>query len=192
MKKIILPVTLLSVFLLAGCGNQSAKSAKSSDSSQKTASSKVVSSQKISQKTTQSSQSSSSTSSTSSSSSSSSSQETNDSTIVKHFVMGRTFTIQPELYNGEDVNKAMDEQKAPQNIVHDYTVSVTFDHPSQALLKYILEVHPRHMNYTVNNGILKVGKYNIPYAINGKSVTFLPWKASDGQGGTITYKFTSN
>lgn len=183
----IIPVTLLSVFLLAGCGNQSAKS---SESSQKTSSSKVASSKQSSQKVTQASQSS---SSVSSSSSSASSQATSsESTIVTQFVMRRTFTIQPQLYNGEPVDKAMDEQKAPQNIVHDYTVLVNFDHSSQALLKYILEIHPRHVSYTANNGVLKVGKYSIPYTINGHSVTFLPWKESDGQGGTITYRFMSN
>lgn len=188
MKKLIIPVALLSVFLLAGCGNQSAKS---SESSQKTSSSKVASSKQSSQKATQSSQSSSS--SVSSSSSSASSQATSsESTIVTQFVTGRSFTIQPQLYNGEPVDKAMDEQKAPQNIVHDYTVSVNFDRSSQALLKYILEVHPRHVSYTANKGILKIGKYSIPYTLNGHSVTFLPWKESDGQGGTITYRFMSN
>ncbi|GAX04191.1 hypothetical protein IWT140_01829 [Secundilactobacillus pentosiphilus] len=189
MNKLALPMTLLSILLLSGCGNQSAKHA---DSSQQSTSSKVVSSKKASQQTTTSQSSTSSTSSTSASTSSSSSMAVADnSSTVKQFVAGQDFKIEPVLYNGQPVNKAMDEQKAPQNTVHDYTVLVNFDQASKATTQYIGEIRPEHKSYTVANDTLTLGKYHIPFSTNGKAVTFLPWKASDGQGGTITYKFTN-
>lgn len=192
MNKVALPMTLLSMLLLSGCGNQSAKH---TDSSQQSTSSKVVSSKKASQQTASSQSSSSSTSSTSSTAASTSSSSSmavaDNSSTVKQFVAGQDFKIEPVLYNGESVNKAMDQQKAPQNTVHDYTVLVNFDQASKVTTQYIGEMRPEHRRYTVSNNTLTLGKYHIPFSTNGKTVTFLPWKASDGQGGTITYKFTN-
>lgn len=189
MKKLAVSVSLLSVLLLVGCGNRGSKS--SADNS-KSSSSKVVSSKNVS-KIKQNSTNSSSEIVSSSSAVSSSAQESseNNTDLVKKDLVGQGFKISPVLYNGEDIDQAMDEQKAPTNTVTDYTVLIYFNDAGSVTSKHLGQVRPDNENYSISNDILTLGDYQVPYSFNNGTITFSQWTASDNQGGTITYQITS-
>lgn len=207
MKKSILTISLLSVLLLAGCGNQAAKAGNSSSNS---SSSKVVSNKKThtttkptDKKANASSSSevassssivsaSSSTSSTvaSSSSEAAPSSQENNAALAKQYLTGKGFRISPVLYDGEDIDQAMDDQKAPTNVVTDYTVSFYFNDATTATSTHTGQLRPDSSNYTVSENTITVGSYQIPYSISNGTVVFSQWSAADGQRGTITYQIS--
>lgn len=186
--------SLLSVLLLVGCGNQESKN---SDNGSKNSSSKVSGSKGLSA-TTQSVQKASANStrksvSSSSSAASSSQKKTDDNaSVVKQYLAGKGFQIAPVLYNGENVDQAMEEQKAPQNTVHDYVVFLYFNDASTATTKHIGQITPNSTGYSISDSVITVGEYQIPYSINDGTVTFSQWNADDGNGGTLTYRISAN
>lgn len=111
-------------------------------------------------------------------SSSEDSKYSGDELVVKKYI-NDGFIITPIMYNGEDATKAMDENKAPQNLIHDgYTdgyikddQSVRLSHMGSASDGYydisngtlsIKQGASRHIfRYTVNNGVVKFENENI-------------------------------
>lgn len=44
-----------------------------------------------------------------------------DLATVRATLMNHGFSVSPRLYNGQDAGEAMEQRKAPQNLVHDYS-----------------------------------------------------------------------
>ncbi|MSD84185.1 hypothetical protein GKC32_06550 [Lactobacillus curvatus] len=111
-------------------------------------------------------------------SSSEDSKYSGDELVVKKYI-NDGFIIMPIMYNGEDPTKAMEENKAPQSLMHDgYTggyvkddQNVRLSHMGAASDGYydisngvlsIQEGASRHsFRYTVNNGVVKFENENI-------------------------------
>ena len=195
-KSLILGMTVLamSTLTLAGCGNQHA-------SSNTTSSSKASSVKKVSEKKkTSLKKKSSEAESTSKTVSASSSQNSDSSTTsshesstqntdlaeVKQQLIGKSFTITPTQFDGEDVDQAMDEQKAPQNTVHDGVGVVNFDNDTTASSAMLGSVNVTTSSYTISDHLIKVANYEIPYTITNDSLNFNNWQ-TESAGHTITW-----
>lgn len=79
-------------------------------------------------------------SSESSSSKVSSSSSDNGVSKVARQLVGKSFTIVPIKYDGVDIDKAMDDNKAPQNTVHDSHIDGTFLSSSE--MRYRIGIDP--------------------------------------------------
>lgn len=128
-------------------------------------------------------------SSTAKISSSETSSTTNNTTTVKRFLQNG-FEITPILYNGEDVNKAMNEGKAPQNTVHDGFVLGYLKDDSIARLSSMGAAY--NQPYKISESTLTIGDFQFNYSKNGNSVTFDTYKKSYSDGSTITWQLSSD
>ncbi|MFC6293943.1 hypothetical protein ACFQH1_01660 [Lactiplantibacillus daoliensis] len=195
-KSLILGMTVLtmSTLTLSGCGNQRA-------SSNTAGSSKVSSVKKVSEKKeTSLKKKSSEAASTSITVSASSSQNSDSATTsshessshytnlaeVKQQLIGKSFTITPTQFDGEDVDQAMDEQKAPQNTVHDGIGFINFDNDTTASSVMLGSVNVATNFYTISDHLIKVANYEIPYTLTNDSLNFNNWQTESG-GHTITW-----
>lgn len=119
------------------------------------------------------------------------SESSQDTTLPS--LVNESYTIAPILYDGEDITKAMNSNKAPANTVHDGILYIYFKNdttmrelsgmtPSQAFEK----------KYTLNNGILNMeSQFEIPYTLHASTIQFQTWTTSS-QGHSITWKITSD
>lgn len=120
--------------------------------------------------------------------SSSETSTTNNITAVKN-VLQSGFEIAPILYNGEDVGKAMDEGKAPQNTIHD---GVEFGYlKDDSLARMSLMGGAFDQPYEISEGILTIGHFQFNYSENGNSITFDTYEKSYSDGSTITWQLSS-
>ncbi|EJF01327.1 hypothetical protein [Liquorilactobacillus mali] len=119
---------------------------------------------------------------------SSSTSSVDNTSLVKKFLTDG-FSIVSILYNGEDVDQAMDEGKAPQNTVHD-----------SFKIGYILndsEVRAMSMNsaysqnYSITNTTVTIGDATFNYSINNGSPIFNTTNTTDSDGNIITWQLSS-
>ncbi|MFT8425374.1 MAG: hypothetical protein ABF630_07905 [Liquorilactobacillus sp.] len=124
-----------------------------------------------------------------SSSSSSNTTSSADSTSIAKKFLANGFSIGPILYNGENVDQAMDENKAPQNTVHD-----------NAKIGYILndsEVRVLSMNsaysqnYSITDTTITIGDINFNYSINNGSPIFSTTDKTYADNSTLTWQLSS-
>lgn len=122
--------------------------------------------------------------SNSSSEISSSTQKNDTSNLI-----GIGFQIMPILFNGEDVTKAMGENKAPQNTVHDGSQLGYFSNSTQARVSGVARYMYAHtINYGYDNGILNMKDWHIPVDVINGELQPVQWEAEDYAGNTITWK----
>lgn len=100
------------------------------------------------------------------------------------------FSLVVMAYNGEDVDKAMEDNKAPTNTVHD-SIETGYMKGSTML------INVRYTNgdvikqeYSITDKVLIIGTNHIPYEINDGKVTFKTWDKKYQDGSTLTWKFT--
>ncbi|MFT9455674.1 MAG: hypothetical protein ABF575_00125 [Liquorilactobacillus hordei] len=112
----------------------------------------------------------------------------NSVSIAKKF-LANGFSIGPILYNGENVDQAMDEGKAPQNTVHD-----------NAKLGYILndsEIRAMSMNsahsqdYSITDTTITIGDITFNYSINNDSPIFSTTNKTYADNSTLTWQLSS-
>ncbi|MFT8633619.1 MAG: hypothetical protein ABF741_12065 [Liquorilactobacillus ghanensis] len=127
-------------------------------------------------------------SSTSKTSSSETSSTTNNITTVKIFLQSG-FEIMPILYNDEDVSKAMDEGKAPQNTVHDGLTLGYLKNDSIARMSSMGAAYDQP--YKITESTLTIGDFKFNYSENGNYVTFDTYEKSYTDGSTITWQLSS-
>ncbi|WP_048000625.1 hypothetical protein [Lactiplantibacillus herbarum] len=195
MKKInmlILGSVILPSLLLTACTNhtqQTANSKTSASIAKKTA--KEVASTKPS---TAAASSTSNTDTDSTSQSSTVQAESTDSDdhlqLVQDYLLGKSFTIFPTQYDGEDVGKAMDEQKAPQSTVHDGGTYLYFEEASRVHeTGSMMSDNAWYENYTITDDAVQIGsKVTIPYVINDNTVNFQDWTTTTDDGHTLTWR----
>lgn len=125
-------------------------------------------------------------SSTSSKAKSSSSVETRSATTD---LTGFGFQIAPIFYNGEDVNKAMDENKALQNTFHDGAQIGYFSTASQARISGIAAYMYVHtIQYSVSGDTLSMNGWHIPLKVSGGVLESSEWDTHDSDGNAITWQ----
>ena len=105
-------------------------------------------------------------------------------------LVGKKYFISPSLYDGIDANKAMTENKAPQNLMHDGGKGVTFTNENTVHIELAGTYRPdTDMDYTLTEDTLTIGQDNIPYAINDGLLTFGTW-TTDWSGHEVIWSFS--
>jgi hypothetical protein len=123
-----------------------------------------------------------STSTTSSATSSSTSSTQLD-------LAGLGFQISPVLFNGEPVDQAMADNKAPQNTVHDGVMLGYFINQTQARVSGLARYMYAHtIGYSVNGKMLAMNGWQIPLTVTDGQLQTVQWQAQDSQGNTLTWK----
>ncbi|MDG3060944.1 hypothetical protein KTT66_13065 [Lacticaseibacillus casei] len=123
-------------------------------------------------------------------------QDQDPVSLAHSYIIGKGFSIVPELYDGEDVNQAMTENKAPQNSVHDGVLYGYFKDANTARLTGLgAYVGSYSANYTVDNHniVLKLSNSAvptkvIPYTLNVDGTVLLKAFSTDFEGHTLTSK----
>lgn len=122
-------------------------------------------------------------------SSSEDSKYSGDELVVKKYI-NDGFIIMLVTYNGEDATKAMEENKAPQNLIHDgYT---------DGYIKDDQTVRLSHMgaasdgNYDISNGILSIkqgaSRHSFRYTVNNGVVEFENENISEPDGAKVDFQ----
>lgn len=102
---------------------------------------------------------------------------------------GLGFQISPVLFNGEAVDQAMAENKAPQNTVHDGVMLGYFIDQTQARVSGMARYMYAHtIGYSVNGKVLAMNGWQIPLTVTDGQLQSAQWQAQDTQGNTITWK----
>lgn len=111
--------------------------------------------------------------------------------IARDYLIGQGFAIEPISYDGIAADKAMDENIAPQNLVHDDSFLIYFLDPNKAIYKGLVSYNPVYnLNYDVddNNIIIKDLSDQIPYSVNNGIITVHDWNTQDNAGHVITWR----
>ena len=111
--------------------------------------------------------------------------------IARNYLIGQGFAITPISYDGIAADKAMDENIAPQNLVHDGSFLIYFLDPNKAIYKGLGSYNPVYnLNYDVddNNIIIKDLSDQIPYSVNNGIITVHDWNMQDNAGHVITWR----
>lgn len=199
MKKLVVGCLLVSVLVLGACQKSATKTtvASTGEVSSTVASTSSTSEEKKS--TLSSSSAKESISSATFESAVSSSSELPASTIAssqpdnlalaQQQLVGKSFSLAPVLFDGQAVNQAMDENKAPQNLVHDGGAYISFTSDSTAFVELAGSYRPNYEDeYTMTNETITVANQTIPYSITNGVLTFDSW-TTELDGHTITWAF---
>lgn len=111
--------------------------------------------------------------------------------IARDYLIGQGFAIEPISYDGIAADRAMDENIAPQNLVHDDSFLIYFLDPNKAIYKGLGSYNPVYnLNYDVddNNIIIKDLSDQIPYSVNNGVITVHDWNTQDNAGHVITWR----
>lgn len=122
-------------------------------------------------------------------------EETNQADLIaaaQNQIIGKTYSVVPSLYDGEDVNQAMAENKVPQNLFHDGAQIITFTNDTTAHIQLNGAYRPDYdAGYTLSETTLSIGQHAIPYTYANDTMTFNPWTTTlDGH--TVTWTITPN
>ncbi|MFT8460003.1 MAG: hypothetical protein ABF695_12525 [Liquorilactobacillus ghanensis] len=200
MKKIVsMSFVWLCVLSLVACSNKN--SSKSSNSS-KTHTSRVTNREKGKKDSTSKGSKSSLSSSTSAPSSSatsvssssveSSSSSKDDNSNISSLLIGKTISVVPLKYDGMDIDKAMEQSGAPQNLVSDYDYDIIFTSPTSCT--YHQMGTDFNASYSASSGLITIksraGTKLIPYSLNNGIITFNSFTTNESTGNGETHKFT--
>ncbi|OJG45373.1 hypothetical protein RV04_GL002089 [Enterococcus hermanniensis] len=117
--------------------------------------------------------------------------ETDVKSIAQKQFVGKIFLISPMLYDGEDASQAMEENKAPQNLIHDGASTVRFTNETTAHIELAGTYRPDYdTQYTLTENQLSIGQHTIPYTVKNGVLTFDTW-TTDMDGHTVTWGITS-
>ncbi|WP_208422249.1 hypothetical protein [Latilactobacillus fragifolii] len=115
--------------------------------------------------------------------------EDSDSKAVIEKSIGTGFQLMPILYNGEDVEQAMNKNVAPQNLVHDNFMIGYLKDNKIARVSSIGAAY--NQNYEITDSILTIGDHQFKYQINDdQTVSFENEEKSYPDGSTVTWQLT--
>lgn len=123
-----------------------------------------------------------------------SSSSTNSIENVQQALINQGYRIIPLLYDGEDTDQAMRENKAPQNLVHDGAELLLFKENDTVAVKGISgDFYPHDESYLVTEKTITIDSVGIaiPYQFQQDKLVFQDWttKANDENGEhTITWR----
>ncbi|KRM88289.1 hypothetical protein FD19_GL000582 [Lacticaseibacillus thailandensis DSM 22698 = JCM 13996] len=106
-------------------------------------------------------------------------------------VVGIGFRIMPILFNGEDIDAAMDAGRAPQNSVHDGGRLGYFKTASTARISGVPGYFYVHSEpYSIDKQFIHLNGWNIPYKVVDGQLVTPTWSAKDPDGNVITWRLT--
>lgn len=183
-KKVMVGCLFTSVILLVACQKANTDSAEKSSAKQSSSYIKNVSSSTSDSKTSDS-----SLRKQNNEVKDSSDSTSNTISTAQQQLIGKRFFMVPSLYDGEDANQAMEENKAPQNLIHDGAVNFSFTNASTVHVELAGTYRPDYdTSYTLTNNLLIIQHRNIPYSIKNGLISFDSWE-TDMNGHTITWSF---
>ena len=113
-------------------------------------------------------------------------------TITTADIEGLGFQITPVAFNGEDVNTAMTEGKAPQNTVHDGSQLGYFSTASQARITGISGyMYAGTIDYSIDGGMVAMKNWRIPVKVADGELQTVRWQNTDRDGNRITWELTA-
>ncbi|MCX2455317.1 hypothetical protein [Lacticaseibacillus nasuensis] len=114
---------------------------------------------------------------------------------VQSYLAGTGFSLTPIKYNGEDIDQAMNENKAPQNSVSDNfsTGNFTADGTAQVRLPMMGQKRVT-MTYRLTKSTLSLAQAGkrwkqVTMHLQAGKPTFPTWTETDATGATITWQF---
>ncbi|NVY96094.1 hypothetical protein HU830_02705 [Lactobacillus sp. DCY120] len=111
------------------------------------------------------------------------------STAVIESLVGMGFRITPTLYDNLSVNQAMDENKAPQNLVHDGVTVGYFQDQTTVLTRLPMANSVDQSPYQVTEQTIQVDQiHQVPYRFENGQVHFQTWTTKDEKGHVITWQ----
>ncbi|MGM0214216.1 hypothetical protein [Enterococcus sp. AZ109] len=109
--------------------------------------------------------------------------------IAREQLIGKNFFLVPSLYDGIDANQAMEENIAPQSLIHDGSAGISFIDDSNVHIELAGTYRPDYdAPYTLTDNLLIIEHRNIPYSITDGVISFDSW-TTDIEGHTITWSF---
>ncbi|MCZ2490670.1 hypothetical protein [Dellaglioa carnosa] len=93
--------------------------------------------------------------------------------------LAKGFVLSPKLFNGMDVDKAMEKSGAPQNIVSDYTKVGYVKNDSTIRMEQMRSAFD--VKYTITKTYVVIDGSTIPYTTQGTGVTFGSWTEPHGK-----------
>lgn len=108
----------------------------------------------------------------------SSDKAANEMTAVRN-ELAKGFVLSPKLFNGIDVDKAMEKSGAPQNIVSDYTKVGYVKNDSTIRMEQMRSAFD--VKYTITKTYVVIDGSTIPYTTQGTGVTFGSWTEPHGK-----------
>lgn len=109
---------------------------------------------------------------------------------IKNHLIGNKYFIKPILYDGMDSEQAMDENKAPQNLIHDGSLAVSFIDDTKVHIELAGTYRPDYdETYSLSPDTINFKDYYIPYKYNDGNLSFDTW-TTDIDGHTITWAIT--
>ncbi|MDK1727833.1 hypothetical protein [Dellaglioa algida] len=93
--------------------------------------------------------------------------------------LAKGFVLSPKLFNGMDVDKAMEKSGAPQNIVSDYTKVGYVKNDSTIRMEQMRSAFD--VKYTITETYVVIDGSTIPYTTQGTGVTFGSWTEPHGK-----------
>lgn len=119
-----------------------------------------------------------------------SADESNTINTAQKQLIGKRFFMVPSLYDGEDANQAMEEDKAPQNLIHDGATTFSFTNDSTVHVELLGTYRPDYdTSYTLTDNMIIIQQRNIPYSVKNGIVSFDDW-TTELDGHTITWSFS--
>ncbi|MGY3766630.1 hypothetical protein ACWOAH_08915 [Vagococcus vulneris] len=110
---------------------------------------------------------------------------------VKKQLVGKKYVIKPILYDDMDAEQAMNDNKAPQNLIHDGMQPITFTSENSVHIELAGTYRPDYdETYTVSNDTINLKDYYIPYTYSDGNFSFDTWTTEES-GHTITWAMTS-
>lgn len=181
-KKVIVSCLFVSVLILGACQKSDTNTAEKSTA-------QTSSIAKSSSSSTMNGTMSSSLQKQSSTVSDSSDNESDTINTARSLLVGKRFSMIPALYDGEDASKAMEENRAPQNLIHDGAAGFHFTSDSNVRVELAGTYRPDYdTSYTLTSNMLIIEHRNIPYSIKNGAISFDSW-TTEIDGHTITWSF---
>lgn len=117
-------------------------------------------------------------------------KENDDLNKIKSHLIGNKYVVKPILYDGMDSEQAMDENKAPQSLIHDGVQIVSFKDDTNVHIELAGIYRPDYdETYSLSSETINFKDYYIPYKYNGENLSFDTW-TTDINGHTITWAIT--
>lgn len=124
---------------------------------------------------------------------STSSAKSSSTAVTSSDLVGLSFSLMPVLYNGEDVNTAMDANRAPQNTFHDNARIGYFKSASNAFVGGVSAIFYAHdMNYSVSSGYLKIDNKRFKLELSNGNLVTQRYDQSYSDGNVITWELKSD
>lgn len=107
---------------------------------------------------------------------------------ARQMLIGKKYSIVPILYDEQDAAEAMEDRKAPQNLIHDGAQEITFIDDTTIRTELLGNYRPDYEDtYSINENKLMIRHNDIPYTLSNSGISFDTW-TTEMDGHTVTWQ----